>query len=637
MININAFTFLSSYLYGLFGFLACLSRFGIFLTFKIYQGNLLTAGGANYLTVISVIVFLAALSEGFAWGHFGSTFTLDNPYLGGVVLGSFIFMLFWFFDRTMVTQDMMTEEHAKTLDGEDYVPNFWEEYKPYFVFMARLAIVITSLYITAPFLTQLVFKTDIENEMAIQYQNSINQAKDETLGKIEGKINEQQTYIQTLHDKLQNEIAGKKGSKYGKGPVAQSIQQEIDEANTHLDELKTNFENDKLKLETAIANNDEQILKSFGILMVKDSPIFRENAINKFKQEPAFKNTQYAVDGFLILVGVILILSKLLQPKSLKMYYSSRLQEAWSSYVDGNYDDYLPESEKSSHMAHMPMPQTFENIAIRYAKTLEEREQDNIKKREQKRQAMLDEENHMKALKNGEKSHYERYAKEAQNYEYQNKVVKDKKQRIEKALKEACNQKEQFLQESTPQREQLNIEKKQVEELYFEAERLYQSKGEDSEARHKRMQEANKKLLELQEIVNDFANKDRNSPERVRAYIAAEEAVYTQSQTIKNMKDNYLSFERDMNIHKQKVDDLKKQLDDIISKLDRISQIEKYWNKTILNLELKQIELLSSFSDMETPYIKGDEAEIAFIAEQHKKEGKYKYTYYVNKDDEQDK
>ena len=54
-------------------------------------------------------------------------------------------------------------------------------------------------------------------------------------------------------------------------------------------------------------------------------------------------------------------------------------------------------------------------------------------------------------------------------------------------------------------------------------------------------------------------------------------------------------------------------------------------------MELKQIELLSSFSDMETPYIKGDEAEIAFIAEQHKKEGKYKYTYYVNKDDEQDK
>lgn len=608
-----------------------------FLTFKTYQNNLLTSGGANYLTVISVIVSLAALSEAFAWGHFGSAFTPDNPYLGGIVLGVFIFLLFWFFDRTMVTQDMMTEEHAKTLNGDDYTPSIWERCKPYVIFTVRLGIVVTSLYITAPFLTQLVFKTDIQNEMAIQYQNSINQAKDETLGKIEQKINEQQAYIQTLHDKLQNEIAGKKGSKYGKGPVAQSIQQEIDEANIQLDELKINFENDKLKLETAVANNDEKILNSFGILMVKDSPIFRENAINKFRQETAFKNTQYAVDGFLILVGVILILSKILQPKSLKMYYSSRLQEAWASYANGNYDEYLPESEKSIHVAHMPMPQTFENIAICYAQTLGEREQDNIRKRQQQRQAMLDEEYRIKELKDGKKSHYERCAKEAQNYEYQQKVVKDKKQKIEKALNQARNQREQFLNESAPHKEQLNIEKRQIEEQYFEAERLYQSKGEDSEARHKRIQEANQKLLELQEIVDGLNNKDRNSPERVRAYIVAEEAVYNQSQTIKNMKDNYLSFERDMNIHKQKVDDLKKQLDDIISRLDRISQIEKHWNETILSLELKQIELLSDFSDMETPYIKGDDTEIAFIASRYQQEKGYEYSYFLDKDFDKNK
>lgn len=67
-----------------------------FLTFKIYQGNLLTAGGANYLTVISVIVFLAALSEGFAWGHFGSTFTPDNPYLGVWYLGRLSLCCFGF-------------------------------------------------------------------------------------------------------------------------------------------------------------------------------------------------------------------------------------------------------------------------------------------------------------------------------------------------------------------------------------------------------------------------------------------------------------------------------------------------------------------------------------------------------------
>lgn len=612
-------------------------RFWYFLTFKTYQNNLLTSGGANYLTVISVIVSLAALAEAFAWGHFGSTFTPDNPYVGGIVLGMFIYLLFWFFDRTMITQDMMTEEHSKTLEGERYIPkNIWEEYKVYFIFLTRLGIVITSLYITAPFLTQLVFKTDIENEMAVQYKQSIEKAKEETLGKLELKINEQQNYVQSLHEKLQSEISGKKGSKYGKGPVAQSIQAELDNANVQLKELKDNFENDKLKLENAIINNDNETLKSFGIIMVKDSPVFRENAIEKLKHQPAFQNTQFAVHGFLILVGLILILSKILQPKSLKMYYSSRLQEAWGSYIKGNYDDYLPENEKSIYMASMPMPQTFERIAIRYAQTFEEREKDNIRRRQRQQQEAIDKENRLKALQDGETAHYERRAKEAQNYEYQQKVVQDKKRRLENTLKQAREQKEQFLVESEPKKQQLNAEKEQIEEQYFEAERLYQSKGEDSEARQKRLKEACDKLAELQRIVDDVNNKDINSPERVRSYVKAEEAVHSQNEKIKNMKDNYLSFERDMNIHKQKVDDLKRQLDEIISQLDRISQIEKHWNETILKLELEQISLLSDFANMETPYIKGDDNEITFIAEQEKAGHKYQFKHYLPSDSYQE-
>lgn len=610
-----------------------LQKVWYFLTFKTYGNNLLTSGGASYLTVISVIVSLSALAEAFAWGHFGSTFTSSNPYLGGVVLGVFIFLLFWFFDRTMVTQDMMSEEHAKTLEGENYQPNFLEKYKVYFVFAIRLVIVLTSLYITAPFLTQLVFKTDIKNEMELQYKENIENAKEETLGKLEKKIEEQNYYIQSLHEKLQSEISGKNGSKYGKGPVAQSIELELDDANNKLQELKISFDNDKKKLNGAIISNDSEILKSFGILMVKDSPVFRENAIEKLKKQSAFKNTQFAVDGFLILVGLILILSKLLQLKSLKMYYSSRLQEAWANYINGNYDEYLPESERSIHMANTPMPQTFERIAIRYAQTLGEREEDNYRKRQEQRQEILDKENEKKALQGGEKAYYQRCAKEGQNYEYQHKVVQEKTKRLKDAISEARLQRENFLAESAIKKETLNAHKKQIEEQYFEAERLYQSKYEDSEARHKRIQEADKKLTELKEIVDDLSGKDRSSPERVRAYIAAEEAIHNQVQTIKNMKDNYLTFERDMNIHKQKVDDLKSQLDEIISNLDRISQIEKHWNETILNLELQEITLLTEFASMETPYIKGGEDEIEFISKEQKDNGNYRYKYYVKNDD----
>lgn len=40
----------------------------------------------------------------------------------------FIFLLFWFFDRTMVTQDMMGQEHANVLEEEEYNPTFISKY-----------------------------------------------------------------------------------------------------------------------------------------------------------------------------------------------------------------------------------------------------------------------------------------------------------------------------------------------------------------------------------------------------------------------------------------------------------------------------------------------------------------------------
>lgn len=134
-----------------------LKKIWYFLTFKTYQNNLLTSGGANYLSVIAVIVSLSALAEAFAWGHFGSTFTPENPNLGGFTLGIFIFLLFWFFDRTMVTQDMMAEEHSRILEGDEYRPKFLKKYQSWFVFLVRLCIVIGSLYITAPFFNSIGF------------------------------------------------------------------------------------------------------------------------------------------------------------------------------------------------------------------------------------------------------------------------------------------------------------------------------------------------------------------------------------------------------------------------------------------------------------------------------------------------
>ena len=119
-----------------------------FLTLKTYHINLLTSGGSTYLTVISFIMILAALSEGFAWGFLGSTFTPNSPYVGWTIVGGFVFLLMWFFDRSMASADLLKDEHEKTLNGLQLTKKTfysWSGIKSfiakYFPFAIRIGIV----------------------------------------------------------------------------------------------------------------------------------------------------------------------------------------------------------------------------------------------------------------------------------------------------------------------------------------------------------------------------------------------------------------------------------------------------------------------------------------------------------------
>lgn len=432
-----------------------------------------------------------------------------------------------------------------------------------------------------------------------------------------------------MHDKLQNEIAGKKGSKYGKGPVAQSIEQEIDSANSELNEFKANFEKDKIKLETAIANNDEQVLKSFGILMVKDSPVFRQNAIDKLKNKPAFKE-KHTIDGFLALAGLILVLSKLLQPRNLKLYYSSILQEAWEYYKKGSYDKYLSEIDQSVNMPNVPIPETFEKIAIRYAKTIDEREKDNLDKKQKQKQAQLNQEMEHQKIKESERVYNERQAKEAQRFSYEDKVTNQKKGRISHALKQTYSYKQKFMQEEYPNKEPLLAKQDELEQALFEAKRLYESKQEDATARQKRLQNEQNKLAELQQLAQEQEQKDNTSLENVKSFIVTQEALEKQKQTIKNMQDNYLTFERDMNSHKEKVDNLTQELNHITEQIEAINDKEKQLNAIISDLELEELKFLSAIAKSNTTaYLKGDDNELAFIAQKKKmNNGVYEFTHF---------
>ena len=120
------------------------------------------------------------------------------------------------------------------------VQGFWyylRSLKIYLFLVCRLAIILGSLYVTAPFLTQILFKTDIEQKQFEQYEQSIESAKNEIIGKIDDEIRAKKEKINSLRVKLDTEISGGRGTGRGKGPIAQNLENEILEHKAELETL----------------------------------------------------------------------------------------------------------------------------------------------------------------------------------------------------------------------------------------------------------------------------------------------------------------------------------------------------------------------------------------------------------------
>lgn len=244
-----------------------------FLTLKNYHNNLLTFNSAVYLFIISLVMIMAALMEAFAWGYLASSFTPYNPLIGWSVIGVFVFILMWTLDRSMASADLLKNQHQVILNGyeiEEHIgikQKIWIWIKDHFSFIIRLGVVCLSLYITAPFLTQVVFRQDIENKQIERYMSQIEAVKqerqqkhDNQLAKQDDKITTLENDIKAINEKLQQEISGKSGTGYGDGPVAASIKRELLSSEN---QLKTAHQEKQKLLE-----DFKLVVKSFFILSI---------------------------------------------------------------------------------------------------------------------------------------------------------------------------------------------------------------------------------------------------------------------------------------------------------------------------------------------------------------------------------
>lgn len=348
------------------------------LFLRPYGNNLLTGGGKAVLTIMFIVMFIVAAVEGAAWGY---SLGLSSP-LFGVVIG-FVFFLFMFsLDISLATTDLMEQKHKKDFSETEGLVSHQKKKSPYeklrdffggFVsvffkgvgsFVIRLLMAAISLWITSDFITHFLFRAEIDQKIQ-EKQNVVFEAKKAELERMRAQ------YLLDF-DKKYKSIIDKRDeeSKTGVGDRTKIFLDDLKE----LDSEKNNKigEMDLRIKELAEAHKDNNVsgLKKEGIVIIADSQTARNDIILSIEKTESFQKTHRAVEILIAILAFGLIFIKLSQPDHLKLYYSSRLQELWRVYKEGRFDQYLPETHRSTIIVPKAgedaLPQQFEQIMYLY-------------------------------------------------------------------------------------------------------------------------------------------------------------------------------------------------------------------------------------------------------------------------------
>ena len=488
-----------------------------------------------------------------------------------------------------------------------------------------------------------------------QYKDNIALAKKNGLENRDKKIAELEQLVNNTNEKLQVEISGKSGTGYGRGYVAQSIERQLETLQSDLKSTRIERESFLAKFDQAVDRGNEEELKKYGITITKDSPIFRQQAIEEFENQKAFNQTKYAVDVFLIILGTILISAKLMQPRTLQMYFSSRLQEKWALYKLGTFDKYLPEQERSDLIlqTNQSIPEEFEEIMVQYAQDQRERkkqeilmiqEKERLTREKQQKQLLEEERLLAKAkqeqecqelveaeLKKAQQIHFERLAKEKAEIEMREKARVFYEGQILKALNEVEEAEIEYLNKFSKKIDQLEIDEKNLIEELHDIERTYKNHEDNIEARNKRISIAEADLADMQDLARKLQRPEENHTiESLRAFTTAESAVVEQKAYIKNIKSSLLTFETDQKYFQESTARIREQLSKTRATLTELKEPLEIISTSRSKIEARKMELLGAEGLIDTPYEPHHDEEIPMLVEKLKSQLSTQVPSYIS-------
>jgi hypothetical protein len=331
-----------------------------YLALKPYGNSLLSPAGAFWIFAVRIAILLMASAEALSWSY--AAFYLATGGLRWAAgLGAFVFtfLTVCLIDASLMTLDRWARRHDHRITLET-PPKWWERGRDLFSIGTRVGLVALSMYVTAPFLTQLMFNDDIGRALADERTAIRVKTREALLEPISKRSATLQSQMDDRRAALDAEVAGAGVSgRYGDGVAARQIRASI--ATLEQEKAAVDAEHKRLSSEFD-ALNDEQMAERYNVALPGESFQERARALVTIRND-SYRLTERAVQSFLAFLFASLVLLKLFEPRSVQVYFSERLQGLYRQYRGGSFDAHIEPAERSVGGAPMS-PLRFEDWCL---------------------------------------------------------------------------------------------------------------------------------------------------------------------------------------------------------------------------------------------------------------------------------
>jgi hypothetical protein len=295
-------------------------------------------------------------------------------------------------DVSLITMDRAAREHAvafsdPALSSGQPPEHGWGILRDIFTFGLRIALLVGSLTITAPYLAQVVFHKDIQRFSDNEAASALDAARKQITEGFSAQVERKTKALEEKRSLLEQEVAGKGLSgKYGMGPAAQTLAKDVKALEEERDaQLRAKdaaiSAYDRLAGDWRI--NRDTLQAQYNVDLPQTSILQNRKALEELRKRPENRSTELAIRAFLAFIFAGLLLLKLFEPGSVRLYLSDALQQEFNSYVAGTFDPMLPTTEQSTAKNFTMSPQRFFDFLVRTgirARRLAEENEDAIKR-----------------------------------------------------------------------------------------------------------------------------------------------------------------------------------------------------------------------------------------------------------------